>query len=40
MTFNGGVSAIPLDNDVDAIRAVLWYQTDQHYKRAIEQFTK
>jgi TldD protein len=40
MTFNGGPAPIPLDNDVDAVRAVLWYQTDQHYKRAIEQFTK
>jgi predicted Zn-dependent protease len=37
---NGGSAAIPLDNDADAIRAVIWYQTDQHYKRAIEQFTK
>jgi TldD protein len=40
MTFNGGSSPIPLDDDADAIRAVLWYQTDQHYKQAIEQFTK
>jgi len=38
--FNGGSAAIPIDNDVDAIRAALWYQTDQHYKRAMEQFTK
>jgi predicted Zn-dependent protease len=40
MAFNGGSAAIPIDNDMDAIRAVLWYQTDQHYKRAMEQFTK
>jgi hypothetical protein len=40
MMFNGGPAAIPLDNDADAIRAVLWYQTDQHYKRALEQLTK
>ena len=33
-------AAVPLDNDVDAIRAVLWYQTDQHYKQAVEQLTK
>jgi TldD protein len=31
---------VPIDNDPDAIRAVLWYQTDQRYKRALEQFTK
>jgi predicted Zn-dependent protease len=35
-----GLSAIPIDNDVDAVRAVLWYHTDQRYKRALEQFTK
>ena len=41
MMFNGvGGAAVPLDNDADAIRAVLWYQTDQHYKRAVEQLTK
>jgi predicted Zn-dependent protease len=39
--FNGGApAAVPLDDDADAVRAVLWYQTDQHYKRAVEQFTK
>jgi predicted Zn-dependent protease len=31
---------IPIDNDPDAIRAVLWYHTDERYKRALEQFTK
>jgi predicted Zn-dependent protease len=33
-------AAIPLDNDPDAIRAVLWHQTDASYKRALDQFTK
>ena len=31
---------IPIENDPAAIRAVLWYHTDQKYKRAVEQFTK
>ncbi|HEY6341102.1 MAG TPA: metallopeptidase TldD-related protein [Bryobacteraceae bacterium] len=35
-----GATPVPIDNDPDAIRAVLWYQTDQRYKRALEQFTK
>jgi predicted Zn-dependent protease len=33
-------AAVPIDNDPDAIRAVLWHFTDQHYKQALEQFTK
>ena len=32
--------AFPIENDPDAIRAVLWYHTDQRYKSALEQFTK
>jgi predicted Zn-dependent protease len=28
---------MPVEDDPDAIRALLWYQTDQKYKRAIEQ---
>jgi len=32
--------AIPIDNDPDAIRAVLWHSTDDRYKRAVEQLTK
>jgi len=32
--------AVPIENDPDAIRAVLWYHTDERYKRALEQFTK
>ncbi|MDE3258363.1 MAG: metallopeptidase TldD-related protein [Gemmatimonadota bacterium] len=30
---------IPIENDPDAIRSVLWYHTDRKYKRAIEQLT-
>ena len=35
-----GSAAVPIDNDPDAIRAVLWYNTDAQYKRAVEQLTK
>lgn len=35
-----GTTFVPLDSDPDAIRAVIWQQTDASYKRAIEQFTK
>jgi TldD protein len=38
--FNYSSASIPLDNDPDAIRAVLWYQTDRQYKAALEQLTK
>jgi predicted Zn-dependent protease len=31
---------VPIDNDPDAIRGILWHHTDERYKRAIEQFTK
>jgi TldD protein len=30
-------SMLPLDDDPDALRALLWYYTDQKYKRAVEQ---
>jgi predicted Zn-dependent protease len=30
-------SMLPLDDDPDALRALLWYFTDQKYKRAVEQ---
>lgn len=33
-------SQIALDDDVDAIRSVIWNATDRHYKRAVEQLTK
>jgi len=35
-----GAAAVPIDNDPDAIRAVLWHFTDERYKQALEQFTK
>ena len=38
--FGYSASSVPIDNDPDAIRAVLWYHTDERYKRAIEQLTK
>jgi predicted Zn-dependent protease len=31
---------IPLGDDSDAIRGVLWFHTDQRYKRAVEQLTR
>jgi predicted Zn-dependent protease len=38
----GGFSsiAVPIDDDPDAIRAVLWYRTDERYKRAVEQLMR
>ena len=30
---------IPVEDDAEAIRAVLWSQTDRSYKQALEQFT-
>lgn len=35
-----GSTAVPIDNDPDAIRAVLWHATDERYKQSLEQFTK
>ncbi len=29
---------MPIEDDPDALRAMLWYYTDQKYKRAVEQF--
>jgi TldD protein len=34
---NYSVFPMPIDDDPDAIRALLWYYTDQKYKRAVEQ---
>jgi TldD protein len=31
---------LPIEDDPDTLRSVLWYQTDKKYKRAAEQFTK
>ena len=33
-------TTVPIDNDPDAIRAVLWYHTDERYKHAVEQLTR
>lgn len=33
-------AVVPIDDDRDAIRAVLWHATDQQYKQAVERFTK
>ena len=30
---------VPVEDDPDAVRSVLWYHTDKKYKRAIEQLT-
>ena len=31
---------IPIDDDVDAIRSVVWHETDSRYKRAVEQLIR
>ena len=31
---------VPVEDDANAIRAVLWSHTDRHYRRALEQFTR
>jgi len=31
---------VPVEDDVAAIRSVLWYHTDEKYNRAVEQLTK
>ena len=30
---------VPLDDDIDSIRAVVWRATDERYKRAVERYT-
>ncbi len=35
-----GPIACPIDDDPDAIRSVLWYHTDQAYRRAVERFVR
>jgi predicted Zn-dependent protease len=37
---NYSSATVPIDNDPDAIRAVLWYHTDERYKHAMEQLTR
>jgi predicted Zn-dependent protease len=34
-----GTSVIPVDDDPAAIRNALWYQTDRHYKAAVQQLS-
>jgi predicted Zn-dependent protease len=34
------LGSVPLDDDVDAVRRALWYQTDQVYKGALEQLAR
>ena len=31
---------VPVENDADAIRSILWAETDRHYKSALEQLTQ
>ncbi len=31
---------VPIEDDADAIRTVLWLETDKRYKKALEEFTK
>ena len=33
-------TVVPIDNDPDAIRAMIWHQTDASYKHALDQLTK
>ncbi|PYV20963.1 MAG: hypothetical protein DMG27_21850, partial [Acidobacteria bacterium] len=34
------LAEVPIEDDPDAIRGVLWYETDRRYKQAIERLTK
>jgi predicted Zn-dependent protease len=36
----GGGSALPLENDPDAIRQVVWRQTDKEYRKAVDKLAK
>lgn len=35
-----GPTQVPVDDDPDAIRSILWAETDRAYKRALEQLTQ
>jgi TldD protein len=37
LVLGGGSIPVPLDDDAAAIRALLWYHTDQRYRRAVER---
>jgi TldD protein len=32
--------AVPIEDDPDAIRTILWLETDKRYKKAVEEYTK
>jgi TldD protein len=34
------MATVPIEDDAMAIRRVLWYQTDNRYKRAVEKYTR
>ena len=36
---NFNLSQVPVENDIDAIRALLWSETDKRYKQALEELT-
>ena len=36
----GGFLRIPIQNDPEAIRAILWQETNREYRQAVERFTK
>ncbi len=38
--FMDQLADVPIDDDTAAIRASLWYQTDQRYRRAVQQLTR
>jgi len=38
-SFNFNFSQAPVEDDVDAIRALLWSETDKRYKQALEELT-
>jgi TldD protein len=40
MPRTGGMTLLPIEDDPDAIRAQLWYQTDRRFRAAVEQLTK
>jgi len=35
-----GAHALPVEDNVDAVRAAVWFQTDRRYKAAVEQLDK
>ena len=35
-----GAKVVPMEDDADAIRSVIWQETDKYYKAALEQYAK